>query len=75
MAMTAKPAAAGHLDNRTLHLTLDVRVSPRDPAAVPGSTDRALEVGEKLSLEVGLLAQRMAGCGYAVSVDRQMVVY
>lgn len=62
------------LDGRILHLQLDVTVRP-PPAAELGETDAAMEMGKRLSLEAGLLAQRMAGEGCTVEVVRQITVY
>jgi hypothetical protein len=63
------------IDGRTLHLKLDLVATPRDPRIEAGSTDAAMEVGKRLAQELGLLAQRLVGEGYAVTVDREMVVY
>lgn len=63
------------LDNRILHLSLDVIVRPKDGAAEPGHTDAAAEIGKRLSLEVGLLAKRMAGEDCEVVVERSIIVY
>lgn len=62
------------LDGRILHLQLDVTVRP-PLGAEPGETDAAMEVGQRLSIETGLLARRMAGEGCTVEVERQIVVY
>lgn len=63
------------LNNRILHLQLDVIVRPKDHQAEPGHTDAAAEFGTRLSLEVGLLAKRMAGEDYEVIVERSRFVY
>lgn len=63
------------IDGRTLHLKLDLVAAPRDPRVEAGCTDAAMEVGKRLALELGLLAQRLVGDGYSVTVDREMVVY
>lgn len=63
------------LDGRILHLHLDVIVRPKDSAAAPGHTDAAAEIGQRLSLEIGLLAKRMAGEDCQVIVERSIVVY
>lgn len=62
------------LDGRILHLHLDVTVRP-PPGAELGETDAAMEIGQRLSIEAGLLAKRMAGEGSTVEVERQIVVY
>lgn len=67
-------SAPGALDGRVLHLSLDVTVRP--PAdAEPGETDAAMEMGRRLSIEAGLLAQRLAPHGSTVEVVRQIIVY
>ena len=61
------------LDNRILHLSLDVTVIPPQGGEM-GETDAAEELGRKLSLEIGLLAQRLApGC--RIEIERQIIVY
>lgn len=62
------------LDGRILHLQLDVTVRP-PPGAELGECDAAMELGKRLSLEAGLLAQRMAGEGCTVEVERQITAY
>lgn len=63
------------LSGRILHLQLDVIVRPTDALAEPGHTDAAAEIGKRLSLEVGLLAKRMAGEDCEVIVERSIIVY
>ncbi len=62
------------LDGRTLRLKLDVTVRPPAGAEL-GETDAAVDVGKKIALEVGLLAQRIAPPGSTVEVERQITAY
>ena len=62
------------LDGRILHLQLDVTVRP-PPGSELGDTDAAMETGQRLAIEAGLLARRMAGEGCTVEVKRQITVY
>lgn len=61
------------MNGRILHLSIDVTVTPPQGGEL-GETDAAFALGEKLTLEIGLLAQRLApDC--KIDVSRQIVVY
>lgn len=62
------------MNGRTLHLKVDVVVAPKGEC-VTGTTDRAKDVGERLALELGMLAQRLAGEGYKVTVEPKIIIY
>lgn len=47
------------MNSRILHLLLAVKITPPQDEPL-GETDEAAAIGEKLTLEVGLLAQRLA---------------
>jgi hypothetical protein len=65
---------ADPLDGRILHLELDLIVSPA-PGSPMGHTAAAEEFARRLALEAGLLAQRMAGEGSSVIVERDMKIF
>ena len=67
-------STADLLDGRILHLALDVIVSPA-PGSPSGHTDAAMEFARRLSIEVGLLAKRMAGEGCSVIVERDIKIF
>lgn len=66
--------AASPLDGRTVRLNLGVTITP-PPGASPGHTDAGLEIGERIALQAGLMAQQMAGDGCRVAVEKKITVY
>lgn len=61
------------MQGRILNLSLDLTVIP--PQGDMVDTGAAFELGEKLALEIGLLAQRLAPEGSRVEVERQITAY
>lgn len=65
---------ADPLDGRTLHLRVDLLLSPRTDS-VAGHADAAREIGKRIALETGLIAKRLGGDGCDVIVDQDITVY
>ena len=65
---------ADPLDGRTLHLQIDILLSPRTDSVV-GHTDSAVDIGKRIALEAGLIAKRLGGDGCDVVVERKITVY
>lgn len=65
---------ADPLDGRILHLRVNLILSPRTDSTA-GETDAATEIGERLALEMGLIAKRLGGDGCDAAVEREITVY
>lgn len=63
------------VEGRTLHLTIDVWLSPPDQVKV-GPTLPAWEIGRGLLKEsVGMLKNTLEAEGFKVKAETQMVIY
>jgi hypothetical protein len=63
------------MNSRTFRLQIEITATPRVPVIEAGSTDAADEIRQKIALEAGLIAQRMVGPEYEVSVKAGHVIY
>lgn len=65
---------ASPLDGRTVHLQLDVVISPPSGSPV-GHTDAGMDLAQRLALETGLAARYLAGPGSTVNLKKDIKVY
>lgn len=63
------------MNSRTFRLSIEITATQRVPTIECGSTDAAYEICKKIALEAGLIAQRMVGPEYEVSVKDSPVIY